>query len=96
MIWNVSVGLQLHIDYDDIEADDREEAEAIAKGDIEEVILATNLNVEGETTAMYIAKLLSNFCPNITRLANGLPVGADIEYADENTLLNAFEGRRKI
>ena len=57
---------------------------------------ARNLNVEGETTAMYIAKLLKNFCSNITRLANGLPVGADIEYADENTLLNAFEGRRKI
>ena len=74
----------------------KELVERVAKGDIKEVILATNLNVEGETTAMYIAKLLSNFCPNITRLANGLPVGADIEYADENTLLNAFEGRRKI
>lgn len=61
-----------------------------------EVILATNLNTEGETTAMYIAKLLSPFCDNITRLANGLPVGADIEYADEGTLLNAFEGRRKV
>lgn len=61
-----------------------------------EIILATNPNTEGETTAMYIAKLLSPFCSNITRLANGLPVGADIEYADEGTLLNAFEGRRKI
>ena len=62
----------------------------------EEVILATNPNVEGETTAMYIAKLLAPFTDNITRLANGLPVGADIEYADEGTLLNAFEGRRKV
>lgn len=68
----------------------------VAGGDVEEVILATNINVEGETTAMYIAKLLSGFCDNITRLANGLPVGSDIEYADEGTLLNALEGRRKI
>lgn len=74
----------------------KELVERVAKGDVEEVILATNLNVEGETTAMYIAKLLGNFCDNITRLANGLPVGSDIEYADENTLLNAFEGRRKV
>ena len=62
----------------------------------EEIILATNPDIEGETTAMYIAKLLEPFCKNITRLANGLPVGADIEYADEGTLLNAFEGRRKV
>ncbi|MBE7029016.1 MAG: recombination protein RecR [Clostridia bacterium] len=74
----------------------KELVEKVAKGNIEEVILATNLNVEGETTAMYIAKLLSNFVSNITRLANGLPVGSDIEYADESTLLNAFEGRRKV
>ncbi len=67
-----------------------------AKEKPEEIILATNPNVEGETTAMYLAKLLEPFCSNITRLANGLPVGADIEYADEGTLLNAFEGRRKI
>lgn len=68
----------------------------IANNKTEEVILATNPNVEGETTAMYIAKLLAPFTDNITRLANGLPVGADIEYADEGTLLNAFEGRRKV
>ena len=74
----------------------KELVERVAKGDVEEIILATNLNVEGETTAMYIAKLLSNFCNNITRLANGLPVGSDIEYADEGTLLNAYEGRRKV
>ena len=74
----------------------KELVDKVAKGDVEEVILATNLNVEGETTAMYIAKLIGNFCGNVTRLANGLPVGSDIEYADENTLLNAFEGRRKI
>lgn len=74
----------------------KELVERVAKGNVEEIILATNLNVEGETTAMYIAKLLENFCSNITRLANGLPVGSDIEYADENTLLNAYEGRRKV
>lgn len=74
----------------------KELVDRVAKGDVEEIILATNLNVEGETTAMYIAKLLGNFCSNITRLANGLPVGSDIEYADEGTLLNAYEGRRKV
>lgn len=74
----------------------KELVERVSVGDVKEVILATNLNVEGETTAMYIAKLLSVFCDNITRLANGLPVGSDIEYADENTLLNAYEGRRKV
>ena len=74
----------------------KELVERITKNPPEEVILATNPNVEGETTAMYIAKLISPFCDNITRLANGLPVGADIEYADEGTLLNAFEGRRKV
>ena len=74
----------------------KELVERVAKGNVKEVILATNLNVEGETTAMYISKLLSGFCDNITRLANGLPVGSDIEYADESTLLNAFEGRRKV
>lgn len=74
----------------------KELIERIANNKTEEVILATNPNVEGETTAMYIAKLLAPFTDNITRLANGLPVGADIEYADEGTLLNAFEGRRKV
>ncbi len=74
----------------------KELVERISKNPPTEVILATNPNVEGETTAMYIAKLISPFCDNVTRLANGLPVGADIEYADEGTLLNAFEGRRKV
>ncbi len=74
----------------------KELIERITENPPDEVILATNPNVEGETTAMYIAKLISPFCDNVTRLANGLPVGADIEYADEGTLLNAFEGRRKV
>ncbi len=71
----------------------KELIERVAKGGIREVILATNANVEGETTALYIAKMLKPFCDNITRLANGLPVGADIEYADEVTLVRALEGR---
>ncbi len=71
----------------------KELVERVAKGDVREVILATNADVEGETTALYIAKILKPFCSSITRLANGLPVGADIEYADEVTLVRALEGR---
>ena len=71
----------------------KELIERAAKGGVKEVILATNANVEGETTALYIAKMLKPFCENITRLANGLPVGSDIEYADEVTLVRALEGR---
>ncbi len=74
----------------------KELVERVAKGNIKEVILATNANVEGETTALYIAKMLKPFCSSITRLANGLPVGSDIEYADEVTLVRALEGRYGI
>lgn len=62
-------------------------------GEIKEVILATNINVEGEATAMYIQKLLEPLKVKITRIARGLPVGSDIEYADEVTLSRALEGR---
>jgi recombination protein RecR len=61
---------------------------------VSEVILATNPNIEGEATAMYLAKLLKPLGLRITRLASGLPVGGDLEYADEVTLGRAFEGRR--
>ena len=61
---------------------------------IREVILATNPNVEGEATAMYLARLLSPLGVRVTRLASGLPVGGDLEYADEVTLGKALEGRR--
>lgn len=64
--------------------------------DVKEVILATNLNVEGETTAMYIAKLIKTLDIKTTRIARGIPTGADLEYADESTLANAIEGRREI
>jgi recombination protein RecR len=63
---------------------------------IREVILATNPNVEGEATAMYLARLLSPLGVRVTRLASGLPVGGDLEYADEVTLGRAFAGRRDM
>jgi recombination protein RecR len=64
--------------------------------DTAEVILATNPNVEGEATALYLAKLLRPFAVRITRIARGLPVGGDLEYADQVTLSKALEGRREI
>jgi len=63
---------------------------------VEEIILATNPNVEGEATAIYLAKLLKPFSARITRIARGLPMGGAIEYADEVTLGKALEGRRDI
>ena len=68
----------------------------IEKDGIKEVILATNPNIEGETTALYIAKLLEGKDVEVTRLAYGLPVGASLDYADEFTLIKAMQGRRKI
>lgn len=62
----------------------------------EEVILATNPNAEGEATAIYLAKLLKPFALRVTRIARGLPVGGDLEYADEVTLAKALEGRREM
>jgi recombination protein RecR len=63
---------------------------------IQEVILCTNPNIEGEATAMYLARLLSPLGVDVTRIASGLPVGGDLEYADELTLGRALEGRRKV
>ena len=65
-------------------------------GTVKEVILATNPNVEGDATALYLAGLLRNLDLRVTRLAHGLPVGADLEYADEVTLSKAMEGRQEI
>lgn len=64
--------------------------------EVEEVIMATNPTVEGEATAMYIARLIKPMGIKITRLAHGIPVGGDIEFADEVTLARAIEGRREI
>ena len=63
---------------------------------VEEVILATNPNVEGEATAMYISRLLKPLEIKVTRIANGVPVGSDLEYVDEITLSRALEGRREM
>lgn len=68
----------------------------VAGGDVTEVIMATNPTVEGDTTAMYIGKLLKPFEVKVTRLAYGIPVGADLEYADDVTLMRALEGRREM
>jgi recombination protein RecR len=65
-------------------------------GGIREVILATNPNVEGEATALYLARLLRPLGVRVTRIARGLPVGGDLEYADQVTLSKALEGRREI
>lgn len=68
----------------------------VQSGDVKEIILATNPNIEGEATAMYISKLLKPMGIRITRLAYGIPVGGDLEYADEITLSKAIEGRREL
>jgi recombination protein RecR len=68
----------------------------IRENNIREVILATNPDVEGEATAMYISKLLKPLGIRSTRIAHGIPVGGDLEYADEVTLAKALEGRREI
>jgi recombination protein RecR len=68
----------------------------LRSGDVREVIMATNPNLEGEATAMYIARLISPLGVKVTRLARGLPVGADLEYADNVTLARALEGRQEV
>ncbi|PJI08259.1 MULTISPECIES: recombination mediator RecR [Clostridium] len=65
-------------------------------GSVKEVIVATNPNVDGEATAMYISKILKPLGVKVTRIAHGVPVGGDLEYADEVTLAKALEGRREI
>ena len=84
---------------DDVGPDDLRIKELLARladGQVTEVILATDPNVEGEATATYLARLLVPLGLRVTRLASGLPVGGDLEYADEVTLGRAFEGRRQI
>ena len=74
----------------------RELLSRVGEGEIEEVIVATNPTVEGEATAMYLSKLLRPLGVRVTRLAYGVPVGADLEYADEVTLGRALEGRQDV
>ena len=83
-----------HVGPDDIKI--RELLARVAEGEIEEVIMATNPDTEGEATAMYIARLLKPFEIRVTRLAYGVPVGGHLEYADDATLLRALEGRREL
>ena len=68
----------------------------VAEGEIKEVIIATNPDVEGETTALYLAKLLKPFGVKVTRIAHGIPVGSNLEHADAATLAQALEGRREM
>jgi recombination protein RecR len=74
----------------------RELMQRLADGQITEVIIATDPNLEGEATATYLARMLSPLGLEVTRLASGLPVGGDLEYADEVTLGRAFAGRRRV
>ena len=70
--------------------------ERLEGGEVKELIIATNPNVDGETTALYLARMAAGKGIKTTRLAYGVPVGADIEYADEITLMRAMDGRREI
>ena len=74
----------------------RELLTRLASGEVQEVIIATDPNLEGEATATYLSRLLPDVGLTVTRLASGLPVGGDLEYADEVTLGRAFEGRRRV
>jgi recombination protein RecR len=74
----------------------RELLQRIESAPVQEVILATNPNVEGDATAIYLAKLVRPLGIRVTRIARGLPVGGDLEYADEVTLARALEGRREL
>ena len=83
-----------HVSQDDIKI--RELLHRVAAGDVREVIMATNPDTEGEATAMYISRLLRPMEIKVTRLAYGVPVGSQLEYADEVTLSRALEGRQEI
>ncbi|NLB82249.1 MAG: recombination protein RecR, partial [Clostridiaceae bacterium] len=84
---------------DDISPEDIKIAELLSRlndGTVKEVIMATNPNIEGEATAMYLSRLIKPLGIKVTRIAHGVPVGGDLEYADEITLSRAIEGRREM
>ena len=83
-----------HVGPDDIRI--AELVKRVAEGGVEEIIMATNPDTEGDTTAMYISRLLKPFEVKVTRLAYGIPVGSNLEFADDATLLRALEGRREM
>ena len=89
-----AISPMLGIGPDDIRL--RELMQRLQKDDIKEVIIATNSSLEGETTAMYISKLIKPTGIKVTRIASGVPVGGDLEYIDEVTLLRALEGRVQL
>lgn len=70
--------------------------ERISKGGVDEIILATNPDVEGDATALYLARLLKPLGVKVTRIAYGIPIGGELEYIDEVTLLRAMQGRREM
>ena len=74
----------------------RELMSRLSSGEVGEVVLATNPDVEGEATAMYLSRMLKPFGVKVTRLAYGVPVGGHLEYADDATLMRALEGRREM
>ena len=83
-----------HVGPDDLKI--RELLDRVAQGGVREIIMATNPDTEGEATAMYLSRLLRPLEVKVTRLAYGIPVGSQLEYADEITLMRALEGRREI
>ena len=89
-----AISPMLGIGPDDIKL--KELMQRVAEQDVEEVIIATNSSLEGETTAMYISKLLKPAGIKVSRIASGVPVGGDLEYIDEVTLLRALEGRGEL
>ena len=89
-----AISPMLGIGPDDIKL--KELMQRLAKDEVKEVIIATNSSLEGETTAMYISKLIKPTGIKVTRIASGVPVGGDLEYIDEVTLLRALEGRTEI
>jgi recombination protein RecR len=84
----------LHIGPEDIKI--KELLNRVAEGDVEEVIMATNPDTEGEATALYISRLLKPFNIKVSRLAYGIPVGSNLEFADDATLNRALEGRTEM
>ena len=83
-----------HVGPDDIRI--AELVKRVAEGDVREVIMATNPDTEGDTTALYVARLLKPFEVRVTRLAYGIPVGSNLEFTDDATLVRALEGRRDM
>ena len=83
-----------HVGPDDLQI--KPLVDRVAQGGVREVIMATNPDTEGETTALYLARLLKPFGVKVTRLAYGIPVGGHLEFADDATLTRALEGRQEL